>query len=224
MLHEPPKTKSTMSVVPFLLFFLCAAFSAHLWKQNVTLFEELQAVQHKLNDLNKESDLNDINFRINAIDTRAGALERLQRASAADLNEVLNGEIKTHDHKHTEEALQVMRKQVNDLGSKISMHSQDIGTVSKSLNALSANTLKLDDGMGICVLAGSCPTGFTRTGTFGTILHNPDQMIGAGMKIGSNFGNGWDWLHGSLCCKNARKLDPKPAAVETKPAAAVPPK
>lgn len=51
-----------------------------------------------------------------------------------------------------------------------------------------------------CILADSCPQGWNPMGTVGIIWNRTTGVTP--FQRGSDYNNGWDWVHPSLCCKS----------------------
>jgi hypothetical protein len=191
---------SKMDFFAWVLFAAAAGMSGWVWKQNLSLIEELRLSEQRIGDLeghrslNQESVTDIIKRMTNAEDTSA-ILRPLQTQLGA-----------------VQSQLNTLQKEVSINQESIKVHTSDIKLVYGHHKALEANTVHFDDA-NICVMASNtvCPIGMTRTGTFGIISYNPEHLVGTGLYLKGQFSDNWDWLHGGFCCKTAAVVPPEEA-------------
>lgn len=194
-----------MDFLSLILFAVAAIFSAFVCKQNMNLSEQLAAAENRLLDL--ESHRSQSADLLSALEDRVSNAVRLaERSSSGQLSEI-QGQVRNaletqlHDFADLPQFKNHMIRQLEDLQNNFKMHHADIGTLSKRHNELANSAVQADTNMCVLGTRDVCPKGFTRVGTFGTILHTPTNIIGKGFYVNGEYTPGWEWYHGGMCCK-----------------------
>eukprot|EP00600_Ochromonadales_sp_CCMP1393_P004088 CAMPEP_0174992146 /NCGR_PEP_ID=MMETSP0004_2-20121128/22348_1 /TAXON_ID=420556 /ORGANISM="Ochromonas sp., Strain CCMP1393" /LENGTH=172 /DNA_ID=CAMNT_0016246099 /DNA_START=242 /DNA_END=760 /DNA_ORIENTATION=+ len=104
----------------------------------------------------------------------------------------------------SDERAEVLTAQISFVNDRVTEVVQQIDGLNRGQSFLASKALIMENN--VCVLAhnDACPPNMKKVGTFGLIEHNPENLIPVGFVRGEAFNNnGWNWLHGGLCCGDA---------------------
>lgn len=192
---------------------LCAGLMMVMYQKNSELFEAIQRNQEKIKELErgKNSVEQDslIRQRLSTTEGRVTTLERLLKAQGVDLEAIRSAGVpqvqgNAAPNAAVDEQIQLHSNQivfVNDRVTKLAAQFDALNDAQVYL----ANKAVLAENANLCVFSNTdnCPPHMTKFATFGVIGHSGESPLPTGYYLGGSFNdNGWNWIHGGLCCTN----------------------
>jgi len=201
-------------VILLLLCTLCVGMMIVMYNKNQELMDHLKRNEVKINDLEKlinaaEHDTM-IRSRLSNAETRISAVERNLKSQLAEvaskiptvMEQPAAPVVVPAEVVFTVEEKKMLNGQVEFLDNRvrelIDLYNNRVG---KAIAELSKKAFMLDTNA--CVLSPTeiCPSGLTKTATFGIISYPHENRLPRGYYHGGPFNDaGWKWLHGGLCC------------------------
>lgn len=202
-------------VILFVLCALCVGMMVVMYNKNQELVEHVKRNEVKISDLEKlvnaaEHDTM-IRSRLSNTETRISAVEKNLKSQLIELESKIPAVIQQPappvvvapaELVFTVEEKKVLNGQVELLDTRvrelIDLYNNRVG---KTIADLSKKALMLDTNSCVLSPTETCPSGLTKTATFGIISYPHDNRIPKGYYHGGPFNeNGCKWLHGGLCC------------------------
>lgn len=201
-------------IILLVLCALCVGMMVVMYHKNQELVDHVKRNEVKISDLEKlvnaaEHDTM-IRSRLSNTETRISAVERNLKSQLAEVASKIPAVIEQPppvvvapvEVVFTVEEKKVLNGQVELLDTRVrelvDLYNNRVG---KAIAELSKKSLMLD--ANACVLSPTetCPSGLTKTATFGIISYPHENRIPKGYYHGGSFNDhGWKWLHGGLCC------------------------
>lgn len=202
-------------VILFVLCALCVGMMVVMYNKNQELVDHVKRNEVKISDLEKlvnaaEHDTM-IRSRLSNTETRISAVEKNLKSQLVELESKIPAIIEQPappvvvapaELVFTVEEKKVLNGQVELLDTRvrelIDLYNNRVG---KAIADLSKKALMLDTNACVLSPTDTCPSGLTKTATFGIINYPNENRIPKGYYHGGSFNeNGWKWLHGGLCC------------------------
>ena len=211
-----------------LVFIVCAALCGGmlmvLYQRNAELMEIVKSNEDKLRELEKSLNPAEhdtmVRSRLSNTEVRVTALEKLIKSHTVDLDmvgkqvrSVLSGgggavskDATVSQGNANSEQVQVLTNQIIFVNDRVNGVVARVDALVNAQNALATRALMMEN-TNMCILSSTdtCPPKMTKSATFGIIAHTGQNPIPPGYYPGGQFAevdNGWNWLHGGLCCMN----------------------
>lgn len=205
-----------MEILVLIVFgTLCAGLMMVMYQKNSELFEAIERNEAKIRELEKGRNSVEqdslIRQRLSTTESRVTALERLMKTHSTDLDKLkATGPVDQNNAAGAaavDNAAVVQQQQL--LSNQILFVNERVTKVATQFDQLNnaqiflANKAIMAENANVCVFSNTenCPPHMRKFATFGIIGHSGDMPIPAGYYQGGAFNdNGWNWIHGGLCC------------------------
>lgn len=186
-----------------------------MFQKNAELHDLIQKHEEKIQNMEKyinpiEND-SLIRQRLSNTESRVTAVEKLLRSHTSDID-ILAKRLKENNQASavagvvaggaTAEQIQALSNQIIFVNDRVSTVAAQVESVNAAQTYLATKSVMFENA-NICVLSGTenCPPNMRKMATFGIIGHSGDSPIPKGYFVSGPFNdNGWNWVHGGLCC------------------------
>lgn len=196
---------------------LCAGLMMVMYQKNSELFEAIQRNEDKIKELerNRNSVEQDslIRQRLSNTESRVTLLERLTKAHTGDLDSIKTRQEKAGPVEQarsntaalasvTPEQMQVLSNQIIFVNDRVTALTTKFDALNNAQLYLASKALIMENA-NVCIFSNTenCPPNMKKMATFGFIGHSGESPVPTGYYLGGPFNdNGWNWIHGGLCC------------------------
>jgi hypothetical protein len=197
---------------------LCCGLMMVMYQKNAELFSAIKKNEAKMKDFEKYVNPGEhdtmIRQRMSTTESRITNMERHQRTqedqftivtqklhSALDtVNKIQTGPGNSGSGLSAEQ-VEILTNQITFVNDRVNNIGTEIQALNNAQLYLAGKALLLETNVCVFSQAEACPPGMKKVGTFGVIEHSAEHLIPSGYFKGGKFNdNGWDWLHGGMCC------------------------
>lgn len=204
-----------------ILIVVCVLYGGVLvvlYQRNAELTEAVHGHEEKIRELEKYLNPTEkdsmIRTRLSTTETRVTALDRLVKAHSTDIDmvtkqmqQVLNNPNGVPQQQQQAggvgaDQAQVLSNQIIFVNDRVTAVSNRLDAVVTAQNNLAIKAMTMEN-TNICVFSSTetCPPRMQKAATFGIIAHSGNSPVPPGYYMGGPFNdNGWNWMHGGLCC------------------------
>lgn len=206
---------TSMDFLVLLVFgTLCMGLMMIMYRKNSELSEAIQRNEDRIKDFersrNSVEDDSLIRKRLSNTESRVTFLEKLAKIHTADLAEVKTRGGPVEQSKVntaasptvTAEQMQVLSNQIIFVNDRVTKLDSSFDAVNNAQIYLASKAVMMENS-NVCIFSNTdnCPPHLKKFATFGIIAHSGDNALPTGYYMGGSFNdNGWNWIHGSLCC------------------------
>lgn len=191
-----------------------------LFQKNSDLMESVKGHEEHIRELEKYLNPTEkdsmIRSRLSTTETRVTALDRTVKAQTVDIDMIMK-QVKSLLNnpgqqvsaqqaggipEDTQRQFELYKKELIFLNERTSSIANRVDLIVTAQNNLAVKALIMEN-TNVCVMSSTdaCPPRMVKVATFGIIAHSGQNAVPTGYFIGGPFNeNGWNWLHGSMCC------------------------
>lgn len=205
-----------MEILVLIVFgTLCAGLMMVMYQKNSELFEAIERNEAKIRELEKGRNSVEqdslIRQRLSTTESRVTTLERLMKTYGGDLDKLKAGGPAVQNNAASAPAAdsaavvqqqQVLSNQILFVNERVTKMATQFDQLNNAQVFLASKAV-LSENANVCVFSNTetCPPHMRKFATFGIIGHSGDMPIPNGYYQGGPFNdNGWNWIHGGLCC------------------------